>query len=62
MRTLSNPRIGSASTALAIEAPFAARFEISDSRKKMDFRWVALAVLGSQLLIRAMLLMRQLNY
>jgi hypothetical protein len=53
---------GSCSKAIAIEAPFAARFEMEDVRNKLNFVRATIAVLGFQLVIRALILMRQLNY
>jgi hypothetical protein len=53
---------GSSSKAIAIEMPFAARFEMKAVRNEVDFVRATIAVLGFQVLIRALILMRQLNY
>jgi hypothetical protein len=62
MSAPDNSAWGSSSKAIAMEAPSAARFEMNNVRTKVDFMRATIAILGFQLLIRALILMRQLNY
>ena len=62
MSASNNPTWGSSSRAIAMEAPYAARSGRKYLRDKADFVRAAIAVLGFQVLIRVLILMRQLNY
>jgi hypothetical protein len=62
MSASDNSAWASSNKAVAMEAPFAARFEMEAIRNKLNFVRATIAVLGFQLVIRALILMRQLNY
>ncbi len=62
MSAPDNSAWGSSSKAISMETPFAARFEMEAVRNKLNFVRATIAVLGFQLVIRALILMRQLNY
>jgi hypothetical protein len=50
------------STAVAMELPFTARFEMKSLRKRVDLVGATIAVIGIQLVFRVMIMMRQMNY
>jgi hypothetical protein len=62
MSAPDNSAWASSSKATVMETPFAARFEMEGVRNKLNFVRATIAVLGFQLVIRALILMRQLNY
>jgi hypothetical protein len=62
MSAPTNPTWSSSSRAIAMEAPYAARSGTKYLRDKADFVRATIAILGFQVLIRVLILMRQLNY
>lgn len=62
MSVPNNPTWGSSSRAIAMETPSAARSGRNYLRDKVDFVRATIAILGFQMLIRVLILMRQLNY
>jgi hypothetical protein len=62
MSALENSTWGTSSKAVAIELPFAVRFEMKSLRKKVDLVGATIAVIGIQLVFRVMIMMRQMNY
>jgi hypothetical protein len=62
MSALNNSSLASVSESVVMEPPFASRFDAQSNRKMWDLVRITIAVLGTQAVIRLMILMRQLNY
>jgi hypothetical protein len=62
MSALNNSSWAPVSKSLAIEPAFASRFDAMRMRNKWNLFRFTLAVLGTQAVIRLMIMMRQLNY
>jgi len=62
MSTLRNPMWDSSNNATTMELPVTAKSGMNALHNKLDLVWATIAVLGAQVVIRVMMLMRQLNY
>ena len=62
MNALNNSTWAPVTKSVAIEPAFASRFDAASMRNKWNLFRITLAVLGTQAVIRLMIMMRQLNY